>query len=59
LCEIEREIVARICNDYVSYSSVLHATSSRVRAKHPPLGVNVRPAPAYMPSENYVKISGG
>ena len=42
---IELKIVARISNGYVLDSSVLHATISRVRAKHPPMGVKLRPCP--------------
>ena len=42
---IERELAARICYVLVLDSSVLHATISRVRAKHPPYGGKLRPCP--------------
>ena len=56
---IELKVVARISNGYVLDSSVLHATISRVRDIHPPMGVICVPAPTYMGSENYVKTLGG
>ena len=46
--------MARISVEFVSYSSVLHATSSLMRHQTPPLGVNCVPAPTYMGRQNYV-----